>query len=174
MPDTKLIELAKKLKALADRGVGGEKDNAARMLKQLMAKHGISEADVNGKELHTYRCRIKNGDYKLFRQIVFNVVGKNVSVWTVQSSLYEITTDAASFMEIQFKFKFYLSAYRKEEQIFYKAFIMTNQLYVKQADGEELRSVDDLTPQEKEDWWKAQQMAGGLTKHHFHKQLKHK
>ncbi len=38
----KIIELAKKLKALSERGEGGEKLNADRMLKDLMNKHDIS------------------------------------------------------------------------------------------------------------------------------------
>ena len=39
---SKYLELAKKLKALADKGVGGEKDTADRMLKDLMRRqtHG--------------------------------------------------------------------------------------------------------------------------------------
>jgi len=35
------IELAKKLKALAERGFGGEAKNAAELLKTLCIKHGI-------------------------------------------------------------------------------------------------------------------------------------
>jgi hypothetical protein len=42
-----ILERAQKLKALASRGVGGEKDNAARMLKEYQAAHGISDDEIN-------------------------------------------------------------------------------------------------------------------------------
>lgn len=41
MIDPKILEKARKLKALADRGVGGEKENAQRMLEEYMKKHGL-------------------------------------------------------------------------------------------------------------------------------------
>ena len=36
-------ELLKKLQALAERGVGGEKEGAERKLKELIKKYGIEE-----------------------------------------------------------------------------------------------------------------------------------
>lgn len=36
-------EILRKLKALADRGVGGEKVNAEELLKKMMAKYGVTE-----------------------------------------------------------------------------------------------------------------------------------
>lgn len=42
----KYIELAKKLKELADRGTGGEKVNAEQQLTRLMEKHGITLEDI--------------------------------------------------------------------------------------------------------------------------------
>lgn len=39
-------ELLKKLQALAERGVGGEKETAERKLKQLIKKYGIEEAEL--------------------------------------------------------------------------------------------------------------------------------
>ena len=40
-------ELLKKLQALAERGVGGEKETAERKLKQLIEKYGIEEAELS-------------------------------------------------------------------------------------------------------------------------------
>ena len=37
-----ILLLAKKLKELADRGIGGEKQNAEKKLKMLMSKYGIT------------------------------------------------------------------------------------------------------------------------------------
>ena len=42
----KLIEKALKLKALADRGVGGEMSNAIRMFENYKLKHGITDDEL--------------------------------------------------------------------------------------------------------------------------------
>lgn len=40
-------ELLKKLQALAERGVGGERETAERKLKELIKKYGIEEEELN-------------------------------------------------------------------------------------------------------------------------------
>ena len=42
-------ELLRKVKALAERGVGGEAKNAEEMLARLMEKYGISEDELGGE-----------------------------------------------------------------------------------------------------------------------------
>ena len=41
-----LLQRLERVKALAERGVGGEKENAEALLNRLMAKYGISEEDI--------------------------------------------------------------------------------------------------------------------------------
>lgn len=43
----KILDKAKKLKELADRGVGGEKINAKTILDNFMAKHNISIDEIS-------------------------------------------------------------------------------------------------------------------------------
>ena len=42
-----LLRRLERVKALAERGVGGEKENAEALLNRLMAKYGISEEDID-------------------------------------------------------------------------------------------------------------------------------
>lgn len=42
----KILDKAKKLKELADRGVGGEKENAKTMLDSFMSKHDIKLNEI--------------------------------------------------------------------------------------------------------------------------------
>jgi hypothetical protein len=44
---TKILDKAKKLKELADRGIGGEKENAKIMLDKYMIKHNITESEIS-------------------------------------------------------------------------------------------------------------------------------
>lgn len=43
--DEKTIQRIKKLQALAERGVGGEKDTAEKMLQKMLKKNGIRSLD---------------------------------------------------------------------------------------------------------------------------------
>ncbi len=47
MDDERLQAKLRKLMALAERGVGGEKDNARRMLEKMLARHGMTMADLS-------------------------------------------------------------------------------------------------------------------------------
>ena len=74
MASEKNIELMKKLMALAERGVGGEKETTKRKLAQLMDKYGVSDADLSDEALedHEYKYRDQN-EKKLLRQIFYKI-----------------------------------------------------------------------------------------------------
>ena len=48
-----LLQRLERVKALAERGVGGEKENAEALLNRLMAKYGISEEDIETPQSET-------------------------------------------------------------------------------------------------------------------------
>lgn len=51
MEREKIIDKAKKLKELANRGVGGEQENARRMLETHKEKYNITDREIDG---HSY------------------------------------------------------------------------------------------------------------------------
>lgn len=53
-------ELLKKLQALAERGVGGEKETAERKLKQLIKKNGIEEAELSEDKIMEFEFKYHN------------------------------------------------------------------------------------------------------------------
>jgi hypothetical protein len=48
----KILDKAKKLKELADRGIGGEKENAKVMLEKYMLKHNITMNEIQGHTIN--------------------------------------------------------------------------------------------------------------------------
>lgn len=48
----KILDKAKKLKELADRGVGGEMENAKDMLNKYMLKHNIEMSELEGHTIN--------------------------------------------------------------------------------------------------------------------------
>ena len=52
-----LLKRLERVKALAERGVGGEKENAEALLKRLMEKYDISDEDIEDTSTRTYFIR---------------------------------------------------------------------------------------------------------------------
>ena len=67
---SKILEKAKKLKELADRGVGGEQDNAKDMLEKYMAKHNITMDEITGFD--SSNSMYANMSDEKFMKIMFN------------------------------------------------------------------------------------------------------
>ena len=60
-------ELLKKIKALAEAGIGGEKKNAQEMLKKLMKKYKIKEKDIEIESIKKFNISIPR---------VYNEIGR--------------------------------------------------------------------------------------------------
>jgi hypothetical protein len=78
----KIIELAQKIKALADRGIGGEKLNAQQQLKRIMKKYNISTADIEGDKKEFVAFKVKRESCALFDQVVSTVLGVDFELYT--------------------------------------------------------------------------------------------
>ena len=57
-----LLRCLERVKALAERGVGGEKENAEALLNRLMAKYGILEEDIEDTAERDYFIRYHRTD----------------------------------------------------------------------------------------------------------------
>lgn len=75
--DNKKKQLLNKLKALAERGVGGEKETAQRKLQELMEKYEIDENDLSDDKKEKYQFKYKNEfEKKLIKQIAYRTFKK--------------------------------------------------------------------------------------------------
>ena len=168
---SKYLDLAKKIKALADRGIGGEKVNAQLLLDKIMKEHNITIEQLEGVVIGNYYIKVKVEDRQLFSQIVATILGSESGVWqTRYKPKYRmVKTTSYNAIQINAKFKFYLLAFNNELKAFKSAFIMANNLYPE--DGA-IQDEDNLTEEEKEASFKAFKMSEGMTKHVFLKQLK--
>lgn len=79
-----LLQRLERVKALAERGVGGEKENAEALLNRLMAKYGISEEDIEDTAERDYFIRYHNfWERKLIVQIAYKHLGNGHCCGTV-------------------------------------------------------------------------------------------
>jgi len=130
-------ELIKKIKALADGGVGGEKENAQKLLAELMLKYNITEEEIAEETVKDFDFKIP----KLFKarelisQVIYSVVGNEVEeekglyTYGIKKNKYIIKCTAAEFLEIKAKYNFYLHYLKIESDRFYNAFVQANKIF---------------------------------------------
>lgn len=107
--------MLKKIRALAERGVGGEADNAEEILRRLMEKYGVSEDELDEEERrrHDFEYHGKEQE-KLLRQVVYKVTGGYAYNLVYRASGRKVKTrlgadcTAAEKVEIEFLFDFYI------------------------------------------------------------------
>lgn len=132
-------ELLKKLKALVDRGIDGEKVNAEKKLKELMRKYDISENELIEDKITTVAFKYHGKEQRrLLVQIIYKVTNctdfytyhfSNSGRKSKTSLGADVT--AAQKIEIEFLFDFYVKQYEKERSDFLEAFIQKHELFGK-------------------------------------------
>ena len=129
-------DLIKKIKALADRGIGGEKENAQKLLKELMRKYNINEEEISEDLIKEFDIKMPKV-YKaaeLANQVLYSIVGKEngdtkgLFSWR-GTKHYFIRCTAAEFLEFEAKLKFYAHFFKKELDTFYSAFVQANSIF---------------------------------------------
>lgn len=173
----RLLEKLGKVKALADRGEGGEKESAERTLAALMKRYGITEEDLEDTKATIHWIRYKTDwERRLLGQLAYMHLGTGHSFgcmgqYTGRSrKKVGIKCTAAQYIEIEADFAFYNEAMKEEMELFYSAFLQKNSLFPPELAAEP-------TEAEKEEWedmermWKIHSMMNGMDRHTRHKAL---
>ena len=110
-------ELLRKLKKLANEGIGGEKVSAEKKLNELMNKYGISETELLEDKIETMEFIYHGAEQKrLLIQIIYKVANcKNFYDYyftkSGRKSKISLGADVTSSqkIEIEFLFDFYVN-----------------------------------------------------------------
>ena len=155
--------LLKKIRALAERGVGGEADNAEEILRRIMEKYGVSEDELDEVERRRHDFEYHGKEQEtLLRQVVYKVTGGYAYNLVYRASGRRVKTrlgadcTAAEKVEIEFLFDFYTRLWERERAAFLSAFIQKHRIFA-------IR--DDIEPQEvsREELLKMQALMLGMS-----------
>ncbi len=152
MTREQIIDRLLKIKALAEKGSEGERENAAKLLASLMAKYGIEADDLESDKIDIHMAFTGNGDFDLdlFVQVAAkqfrgrnNPGVKNLSKIPKHhikqlsefgcgpaNSNVAIECTRADFIEIVSTFEIYKKDLRKQAETFFYAYLDTNDLLV--------------------------------------------
>ncbi len=127
MATQKEISKARKLKRLAERGIGGEKDNADKMYKEYIIKHGISDSEVN-PEGNQRRIQIKNDDdFFILTNVILNV--DPYARYSRAGSVLLVELDDDDFEETGKRFRYFIKLWRIERELLTRAFFAKHMKY---------------------------------------------
>lgn len=147
----KLIQRIKKLQALAERGVGGEKETAERMLQQLFKKNGINALEELESEEPEYTLFSYNGKHekKLLRQCIYKVMtaAKEPTFYHSKGTRQKvgIYCTKAQKIEIELEFNFYRSIFYDELDTFIDVFVQAQDIFPPDAPKSSYDKYDSKT-----------------------------
>lgn len=163
----RLLEKIRRVQALAERGVDGEKESATTVLERLMKQYGIDEAEISEERREKAWFRYKTElERKLLIQVIYTVTGKVgfgcVGAYTGRKRKeVGIECTAAERLEIEISFEFYNAAMQKELERFYSAFLIKNNIFPE-------KEVDDVPSSggmSKEEALRLEMMMAGMDRH---------
>ena len=170
MADPKVIARVRKILELANNGVGGERENATKVLVNAMRKYGLTYDDLGVEEKKEYEFHFK-GDFE--RRLLINTIAHIINEATVEfrrykrnrtSLFFELT--AAQAVECEFIFMQVKKAWEKDVDLFFTAFIAKNGLFAEKHSGKS----DPLSPEELE---KIENLMNGIDKAQLRKGITH-
>lgn len=166
----KALILAKKLQELAQRGEGGEKHNAARLLQRLMKRHGLTEADLNSLDETYHEFKVPASLQSLFHQICASILGSKIYHANAYSrkgkkTILVVKTTSLFALEIRAQFNFYSAKLLEEQKVLLHAFIIKNHIFPNDTERRE------PSKQEIEDARRAREMAAAIESAGYLKQI---
>lgn len=183
--DKAILLKIKKVKALAEQGMGGEKEAAQQLLERLCARYGITLEELNEDETRReYRFHVRTSVYKLFLQVFAHLYGVDdrfrteVTVYKVKngSDIYVLLTPT-EYIEFNIFYEWHRQNYLKERrrmrEIFYNGYLEKHNLYPCKTD-EDFNAMWE-EKESKKDLWKEMMAVNAMTKMMtdatFHKQI---
>ena len=167
MADTETIRAKlRKIAALAERGVGGECDNAKGLLDRLLAKHGLTMEDLYPKqevEYHEFVCANRR-DRAVLMQCVAKATGlSEVTYYKVRRKPKHIWIKCGriDFIEIEHMYRHFRKLLREEEKRLVDAFICRHELYGP-SDGQ-----SDAEPLSYEEYMALRRLANGMRESNY-------
>lgn len=166
MTKEQIIDRLLKIKALAEKGSAGERENAAKLLASLMKKHGITPEELESDKIDLHMAFAGDGDFDvdLFLQVAAKqfrgrsfpgvkslkkVPKKYIKTFSElghgpANSNVAIECTRADFIEIVSTFEIYKKDLRQQAGTFFYAYLDTNDLLIPSNGNNRLPTKDEI------------------------------
>lgn len=157
IPENVLIKV-QKLKALAERGVGGEAVNAKNMLDSLCSKYGITLISLEEEVKHTFSFTMKSSEQNLFFHVLLSLFGAttyirdNMRAYDIIGKgkiRIDLPLTSAEYIEFSQLWEWHLKNFKSERRrmrkLIEKAYVYKYNLYPSKVD-EDFQNEKENTP----------------------------
>ena len=157
-----------KIKTLADRGVGGERDNAKELFASILAQHGLNESHFEsfGEKDGWLEMKFVDDSYEqqLHGQVARSL---GIKVYQYQNERKSakgktsiIKGPQSKVAEFEMTFNIYLDAWKEEMEVAFVAFVNINNIFPPKDDHEcdNIRPRKELTAIERKAIMRASSM----------------
>ena len=168
----KIKEKLKYIKTLAEKGVGGEKENADKLLKDLCKKYNILESELDHERVFTFNLGEKGSfKFKLGASIIVKTLG-DIEIDIVEVHKQErifvkvkIKTTPEIFIDIKTLIDI-LHKYRNQQlELFDHAFMIKHDLILNTV------SSESLSPEELEKFRKIYELSNNIDKKEIFREI---
>jgi len=150
------LDLLRKIRALREQGDPGERENADAILRNLLTFYGLTEEQFVALAEEDI-CEIKLGygtkhEERLIYQILVHVTTYDkVKVYTLGSQWVKIIEGPKQEMiVVAAMYSFYKEAYKRKLDLFFEAFIQTNNIYHNESWRQRSTSIERDEDRERE------------------------
>lgn len=164
----------KKLKALAERGEGGEAANAKAMLDNLLKKNNMTLEDIEQEVKSDHVFKVEG---ELNKRLIIQIckhVNRDIAIYHIKRGYIRevggnilMQCTAAEYILIDQMYAHYRVVMEKEMDIFFSAFIAANSLFASYSD----LSFEDLNQEQKERIARRDALARNIKRETFCRQL---
>lgn len=166
--DDKLKNRIDKIRALAERGVGGEKATAQAKLDKLLSDNGLTLDDLTDEDTHYYLFSYTDRfTRKLLCQVIYKILGADSGskFYRTQGKRMKIGVycSASQKIEIDLEYEFYRDLFFDEVDDMLSAFIQKQDLFPSDGSAQTV-DINSLTPEEKARILKQQAYQQNMTK----------
>lgn len=182
MEQEELIKVKiKKIKALAEQGVGGEKEAARKLLLDLCVKYGIELEELNEEEARReYVFKVRTSVHHLFAQCYVNLYGvgerfrEEVHIYkNGRGYEYSVMLTPTEYIEFNLFWEWHRQNFLKERKkirkLFYDGYLSKHKLYPCSEDEDFKNRKRE--PMSYDDMLKVAAMANICEDVTFHKQI---
>jgi len=149
--ENNLLNKLRKIRELAEHGIGGEKTNAIRKLKQLLKKHGLEYEDVFKEEPDKTWAIFPYSDKQqriILLQCLFKLkaTSKDLTYKQITDSKIAFFLTSWETLELTHLYSYYRKLWKKQLDDVLTAFVSLHEL----VSGEGLGTGEDMTQDELE------------------------
>lgn len=119
---TKLIDKARKLKALAERGKDGEMESAKRFYEEFLHKNNISEQEIDS-EYFKRTFNLADSEYGILLSHIVMSVNPFCLIKKDEENKFVVSLDDEDYIEVEHKFRVFHNAFKEDEKIMLRRYV---------------------------------------------------